>query len=284
MKNFKKELKEIPVLTAAVAIVAAAVFFFLEPSHASVSSIAGLAIVLINFVPLSVSEITMILNVLLLIIGFIFCGREFGFKTVYTSILLPVLMGLLEILFPDWKSMTGDATLDVICYVFAVSIGLSILFNRNASSGGLDIVAKIMNKYLHMNLGTAMSISGMCIALSSALVYDKKTVVLSVLGTYANGLVLDHFIFGQIMKKRVCIISEKEEQIKDYIVYTLHSGATLYAATGAYDGKTHCEIETIVDRSEYQKLYNYIAKEDPGAFVTVYTVNDMRYRPKSRSV
>ncbi len=276
----KDQLKDYPVMTVGIIVVAAAVHFFLEPSHAAVSSIAGLAIVLANFIPLSVSQLMLFLNVMLLIVGFIFCGSEFGAKTVYTSILLPVLLGLLELLFPHFQSMTNDAALDVACYIFAVSIGLSILFNRNASSGGLDIVAKIMNKYLHMSLGAAMSAAGMCIALSSALAYDKKTVVLSVLGTYLNGIVLDHFIFGQSVKKRVCILSAKEPQIQDFIIHTLHSGATLYEVTGAYDGQKKCEIETIVDKNEYQKLYNYILKTDPAAFVTVYTVNDVRYRPK----
>ena len=278
-----RTIREISIMTGATLIIAAAVFFFLVPSHAAVSSISGLAIVLSNLVPLSVSAITMILNVVLLIVGFLLCGHEFGFKTVYTSILLPVFLGLFELLLPDNGSLTGDATLDVACYIFVVSIGLSILFNRNASSGGLDIVAKIMNRYLHMDLGRAMSLSGMLVALSSALVYDKKTVVLSVLGTYLNGMVLDHFIFGQNRKRRVCIISrDKEEQIRDWIVHTLKSGATIYQAQGAYDGTVRNEIITIVDKNEYQKLMQDITREDPDAFITVYNVSDMRYIPKSK--
>lgn len=285
-KNQKKQTKqagwfmEMLVLTAAVAVISAAVYFFLIPSHASVSSISGLAIVLSNFVPLSISAITMILNVILLVIGFFTCGKTFGVKTVYTSILLPVFLGIFERILPDNQSMTGSAELDVVCYIFVVSIGLSILFNRNASSGGLDIVAKIMNKYLHMELGKAMSLSGMCVALSSALIYDKKTVILSILGTYLNGMILDHFIFGQNVKRRVCIITKKEEQLRDFIINTLHSGATVYEAIGAYNLEKHNEIITIVNKSEYQKLMNYINHEDPEAFITVYTVTDMRYRPK----
>ena len=134
-------LKETAIMTIAVGIIAAAVYFFLIPSMTSISSISALAIVMSHYIPLHVSTITMILNM-------------------------------------------------------------------NASSGGLDIVAKIMNKYLHIELGKAMSISGMCVALSSALIYDKKAVVLSVLGTYFNGIVLDHFIFGQNVKRRVCIITK----------------------------------------------------------------------------
>lgn len=273
-------VKEFAVITFATIIVSSAVFFFLIPSHVSVGSISGLAIVLGNFVPLKISAITFILNLFLLILGFLFIGREFGAKTVYTSFLVPVVLAVLEIMFPDNQSITNDAFLDMLCYIFTVSIGLAMLFNRNASSGGLDIVAKFLNKYMHMDLGKAMSLSGMCVALSSAFVYDKKIVVLSILGTYLNGIVLDHFIFGFNIKKRVCIISEHEEEIREFILHYLHSGATIYEAIGAYDGRPRREIITIVDKNEYAMLMTYILKTDKNAFVTVYAVNEVIYRPK----
>lgn len=279
--NYAEIMKETGILTVAVAIIAAAVYFFLVPSHASVSSISGLGIVLSNFIPLPLSVITMILNVVLLLIGFVTCGKEFGVKTVYTSVMLPVFLGIFEFLFPNFGSMTDSQELDVLCYILVVSVGLSILFNRNASSGGLDIVAKIMNKYLHMELGKAMSLSGMCVALSAALVYDKKTVVLSILGTYFNGIILDHFIFDNNIKRRVCIITKKEEELRQFITRDLHSGATIYEATGAYNFEKHNEIITIVDKSEYQKLMKFINELDPKAFITVYNVSSMKYQPKT---
>ena len=278
--NYKSILIEINILTIAIAIIAVAVYFFLVPSHTSISSMSGLGIVLSNFVPLPLSAITMILNVVLLIIGFFTCGKEFGLKTVYTSVMLPVFLGIFENIFPNTGSITNSQELDVLCYILVVSVGLSILFNRNASSGGLDIVAKIINNYFHMELGKAMSLSGMCVALSAALVYDKKTVVLSVLGTYFNGIVLDHFIFDHNIKRRVCIITKKEEELRQFIVRDLHSGATIYEAIGAYNMEKRNEIITIVDKGEYQKLMKYINQEDPEAFITVYTVSDMRYLPK----
>lgn len=278
--DYKSILIEINILTIAIAIIAVAVYFFLVPSHTSISSMSGLGIVLSNFVPLPLSAITMILNVVLLIIGFFTCGKEFGLKTVYTSVMLPVFLGIFENIFPNTGSITNSQELDVLCYILVVSVGLSILFNRNASSGGLDIVAKIMNKYFHMELGKSMSLSGMCVALSAALVYDKKTVVLSVLGTYFNGIVLDHFIFDHNIKRRVCIITKKEEELRQFIVRDLHSGATIYEAIGAYNMEKRNEIITIVDKGEYQKLMKYINQEDPEAFITVYTVSDMRYLPK----
>jgi uncharacterized membrane-anchored protein YitT (DUF2179 family) len=275
-------IKEYVVITFAIFIISLAVFFFLMPSHLSVGSISGLAIVLNNFIPLSVSAMTMIMNVALLIVGFILLGKEFGAKTVYTSILLPACLGVLEKLFPNNTSIMGDPFIDMICYVFVVSIGLAMLFTRNASSGGLDIVAKLLNKYLHMDLGKAMSAPGMIVAVSSILVSGLNIVVLSVLGTYLNGVVLDYFIFGSNQKKRVCIVSQKEEEIRQFILHDLHSGATIYEAIGAYNLDPKREIITIVDKNEYSKLMSFIEKTDCNAFVTVYTVNKVIYRPKTR--
>ena len=276
--NYPAIAKETVILTGAVAICGGGLFFSGAQPYIRQQYFRALASCLI-FMPLPLSAI-MVLNTVLLIIGFFTCGWEFGAKTVYTSVMLPVFLGLFERMFPDFGSMTDSQELDVLCYILVVSVGLSILFNRNASSGGLDIVAKIMNKYLHMELGKAMSLSGMCVALSAALVYDKKTVVLSILGTYFNGIVLDHFIFDNSIKRRVCIITEKEEALRQFIINDLHSGATMYEAIGAYNFEKHNEIITIVDKSEYQKLMNFINREDPKAFVTIYNVSSMHYQPK----
>ena len=278
--KIRKTIEEFAIITVGTIIVAVAVFFFMMPSHVSVGSGAALAMVLSNFIPLSVSTITLIMNVGLLIIGFLLIGPEFGIKTVYCAILMPVVVGGFERVFPDFQSITQDPLLDVICYILVVGVGLAILFSKNASSGGLDIVAKIMNKYLRMDLGQAMSMSGMIVALSSALCYDSKTVILSLLGTYFGGMVVDHFIFGINIKRRVCVISEHLDDIVRYVLHDLHSGATLNEIIGAYDKMPRMEMITIVDKNEYKLLMDYVRKVDPKAFVTVYSVSDMRYQPK----
>ena len=278
--NLQKEIKEFAIITAGTVIIAAAVYFFMLPSHVSVGSGAALAMVLSNFIPLSVSTITLIMNVGLLILGFLLVGPEFGIKTVYCSILMPLIMGLFEILFPDFQSITADPLLDVICYILVVGVGLAILFPRNASSGGLDIVAKIMNKYLKMDMGKAMSFSGMAVALSSALCYDSKIVVLSLLGTYFGGMIVDHFIFDNNIKRRVCVISDHLDEIVEFVLHQLHSGATLNEIIGAYDRTPRTEMIAIVDKQEYKELMEFVRKTDPKAFVTVYSVSDMRYIPK----
>ena len=273
-------LKEFAMITIGNIIVAAAVFFFMLPSHVSVGSGAALAMVLSNFIPLPVSMITLIMNIGILILGFLLIGPEFGAKTVYCAVLMPVVIGIFEGIFPDFQSITQDPLLDVICYILVVSIGLSILFSRNASSGGLDIVAMILNKYLRMELGKAMSASGIVVALSSALCYDSKTVVLSLLGTYFGGMILDHFIFGLNIKRRVCVISEHLDEIVAFVLHDLHSGATLNEIIGAYDNTPRREMIAIVDKQEYRQLMDYVRVVDPKAFVTVYSVSEMRYLPK----
>ena len=278
--KFRKTLEEFVSITVGTVIVAAAVFFFMLPSNVSVGSGAALAMVLSNFIPLPVSAITLIMNVGLLIIGFLLVGPEFGVKTVYCSILMPLVMGVFEAIFPDFRSITQDPLLDVICYILVVGVGLAILFSRNASSGGLDIVAKIMNKYLGVDLGQAMSTSGLIVALSSALCYDARTVVLSLLGTFFGGIVVDYFIFGLNIKRRVCVISDHLDQIIQFVLHELHSGATLNEIIGAYDKTPRMEMITIVDKNEYRQLMDYVHRIDPKAFVTVYSVSDMRYQPK----
>jgi uncharacterized membrane-anchored protein YitT (DUF2179 family) len=280
----KKAIKEYILITFGAVVAAAAIYFFMLPSHVAVGSGSALAMVLANFIPLPVSVISLSLNIIFLIMGFILIGPEFGVKTVYTTILVPVSLGVFEIFFPNFQSLTDDPLLDMVCYLIIVGIAMAILFSNNASSGGLDIVAKIMNKYLKMELGTAISVSGLAVALTTIFAYDTKIVVLSLLGTYMSGIVVDKFIFGLNIKRRVCILSQEHTQtIIDYLLHELHSGATLYESFGAYDGTARTEIVTIVDKNEYRKLMEFVKKTDPKAFVTVYSVNELRYQPKVKN-
>ncbi|WP_314828158.1 YitT family protein [Oribacterium parvum] len=279
-KDVTAKLKDSFMVNLGIVIVAAAIFFFQVPSHVAVSSISGLAIILNHFLPLSVATLTMIMNVVLLLVAYFFLSRNFAYKTAYATIVLPAIMLLFEKLFPNNQSLTGDVLLDVIAYIFFVSIGLAILFNRNTCSGGLDVVAKLMQKYLHMELGKALGLAGLFIAALSIFAFDKKTVILSILGTYFNGIILDHFIFGQSIKKRVCIITDKADLITDYILHRLHSGMSVYDIEGAYSHERKKEIVAVVDRQEYQKLMSFLEKEDSKAFITVYNVAEIHYTPK----
>ena len=280
----KSALKEFALITFGTAVITAGVFFFMQPANLAMGSVAGLAVVLQRFVTLSVAVISLIVNIILLLLGFLLVGREFVGKTIYAALLMPILLGVLEVLLPDNTSMTNDAFVDLLCSVILISFGQAVLFGQNASSGGLDIVGKILNKFFRMDIGKSISAVGMAISLSAALVYDKKTVVLSVLGTYLSGIVLDYFIFGTNTKRKVCIISQhRQAEILDFLLDTVHSGATRYEAQGAYGGFSGKEIVTIVDKNEYRLLMNFLAKCDPAAFVTVYTVSEVLYQPKPRT-
>ena len=276
----KRVIKEYAIITFGTVIIAASVYFFMIPGNLAPGSAAALAMIISNFLPLPVSAVTLILNLTLLLVGFLLIGPEFGAKTIYTSVLMPAIMRVYEVCFPNFVSINQDPVLDMLCYILVVGIGLAMVFSCNASSGGLDIVAKLMNKYLRIELGKAMALSGMMVALSSAFFYDIKTVVISIIGTYFGGIVVDHFIFGMNIKRRVCILSPKCDEIVNFILHDLHSGASLYEARGAYDKTLRTEIVTIVDKQEYSKLMDYMQKTDPKAFITVYSVGEVSYQPK----
>lgn len=281
MNKLWKIGKDFGIITLGTMVAACGVFFFLVPSRVTVGSVSGLSVVLAQFLPLPVSALTMVMNLALLSLGLVLIGVEFCKRTVIASVLLPVFIGILERLFPAFTSLTGDPFLDMLGYILVTSMAMAVLFHQNASTGGLDIVAKILNKYLRMDLGQAGALAGMVVAMSSVFTCDSKAVFLSLLGTWLQGIVVDHFIFGLRIKKRVCILSEREAEIKHFILHDLHSGATLYEAIGAYDERVRREIITIVDKNEYARLMNYIARTDPKAFVTVYAVNEIIYRPKT---
>ena len=194
-------------------IIAVGVYFFMNPNHIISGSISGLAVVLVNFVPLSLSAMTLLLNIICIILAFLFVDKTFGTKIIFISVLLPALLFVFEILFPNPGSPTGNIALDVVGMIVVICYGQAFLFNANAASGGLDIIAKIMNKYLHMDLGKSIIIAGMVTVASSYFAYDLQTVIIGALSTYFSGLVLDYFIDEFTGKIRVCVISPSTTMI-----------------------------------------------------------------------
>ena len=280
----KNIIKEFAIITFGAILAATAIYFFMLPLNIAIGSGSAIAMMLSTFIPLPISMLSLGLNVILLIVGFILIGREFGIKTVYAAILVPLMIGLYELIFPNFESLTNDPVIDVVCYTIIVGMGMALLFSCNASSGGLDIVAKILNKYTHMDIGTAVSVSGVVVAASSFLFYDTKIAVVSILGTYFGGMVVDKFIFGLNIKRRVCVISERLDEIVQFVLHDLHSGATINEIIGAYDMTRRREVIVIVNKQEYKRLMDYVKKLDPKAFVTVYAVNEIRYQPKVKQI
>nr|WP_076777297.1 YitT family protein [Lachnoclostridium phocaeense] len=274
MKN-TETLREYGLITAGSVLIAAAVGFFMVPGDLVLGSVAGLAMVLSQVLPLRVATLNMILNILFLLLGFIFMGRSFGAKTVYASVLYPALVWGIDMVLPDLASMTGDTWLDLLCFIFLVSAGQAILFHVNASSGGLDVPAKILNKYFHIDIGKAVTVCGLVTVVSSVLVYDLRTMIVGILGTYLNGVVVDEFVSGFSRKKRVCILSDRHEEIKEYILHKLSRGVTVYQAMGGFEGKERPELVTILTKTEYAQLMAYVRRTDPDAFLTVTAVSEV---------
>lgn len=269
--NFKEWL----IITFGMFLIACGVYFFLVPSEVIFGSVSGLSFVLTKLINIPMSYLTFLLNGVLLIIGYIFVGKEFGTKTVYTSMLLPVFLWIFERAFPVQGSITHNNVYDLALYIFVIALGQAMLFNVNASSGGLDVVAKIINKYTHMEIGKAVTIAGFVAASSSILVYDVSTLIISLFGTYLNGLVVDYFIEGFNKKKRVCIVSDDYLEIKDYILNDMHRGVTMYPIIGGYQHENKTELQVILTKFEYKHLLNYLHHSEYQAFITVSTVNEV---------
>ena len=276
-KNISKKdiLYEYAFITVAMLIISASIYFFLIPSKVVIGSISGLAMVLAELTGFSISMLTMALNVVLLVIGFLLVGKEFGVKTVYTSMLLPVFLGIFEVICPLSGSVTGNNVYDVVAYILVAGFGQAILFNVNASSGGIDIVAKIISKYTRMEIGKAVTLAGMVTAMSSIFVYGPGCLVVSMLATYANGQVIDYFIGGINKKKRICILSKNYEEIQNFILNEMRRGITLYTAKGAFQQEEQTELVTIMTVNEYKTLMNYLHESDFKVFMTISTVNEV---------
>ena len=271
----KTLIKEYAIMTFGSLLVAIAIIFFMAPGGLVFGSASGLSMILIQVIPIKLSVMNLILNILFLIMGFIFIGKDFGAKTVYTAVIIPVWMYILEWFFPAQQSLTNDKWFDMLGSIFIVSLGQTLLFRVNASSGGLDIPGKILNKYFGIDLGKACAGVGMATVLCAIFVYDSVTVITGLIGTYLNGRVVDDFIGGFNNKKRVCILSDKHEEIQRFIREDINRGYTLYTATGGYEKRERVEILTILAPNEYQKLIPYVKQIDPDAFMTVSSVNEV---------
>ncbi|WP_456078907.1 YitT family protein [Mogibacterium sp.] len=280
MKISKTGIIDFILITIGIIIIGTATYFFMVPSNLAIASVSGVAILIGKFVPLSKALLILILNLVLLVISWFFVGREFTIKSIYPSVGLPVVMMILGHYTPNYHGVMNDQFLDMICYLFLCDLGIALMVVRNASSGGLDVLYKMANKYLNIDFGVATSVVGLFISAPAIFIYDPKTGVLSILGTYVTGIIIDHYVFGMTTKLKVCILSKKNDEICEYIINELHSGVTRYEASGGFTGDKFDEINVIVNRNEYAKLMKHLREVDPDAFATVTNIHDVMYRPK----
>lgn len=279
--------KEFIIMTVAMFIAAAAVYFFLMPSNLVIGSITGLSMVISGLFGLAglnvkVSLVITILNALLLVMAWFLIGHEFGAKTVYTALILGPLIELWEkilpverVMEPGASSVMGDPWFDLLCFVLILSASQTILFNINASTGGLDILAKIVNKYLHFDIGTSVSVAGALICCTAFAINPFRLVVIGLIGTWINGLALDYFTASLNRRKRVCIISSRYEEIRKYIIEDLQRGCSLYSVTGGYNGHQNIEIQALLTQDEFANLMNYIKENDIHGFITAGNVSEI---------
>jgi len=270
--------KELTLMTVAMLLTAIGVYYILVPSKLIVGSISGLSIVISTLfekfgMTIKVSTVLLIINGILLILAYFLIGKEFGIKTVYTALILSPLMDLCEKVLPNEKafpdgSMMGDPWLDLICFVLILSIAQALLFRINASTGGLDILAKIVNKFAHADIGTSVSIAGACICATALLINPFRLVVLGLIGTYINGLMVDFFTASLNRRKRVCIISKDHERLRQFIIGDLERGCSLYDVKGGFTGEDGVEIQVLLTQNEFADLMKYIADNDIRAFIT----------------
>lgn len=245
------------------------------PENLATGGISGLSIVLNNYLNIPVSIINFSLNLILFIIGIIFLGKEFGGKTLFSAIVLSLFMYLMETFFPVTKPVTDEVLLNLICGIVISAIGLSIVFNQNASTGGTDIIAKILNKYLNMDIGKGLMTADVVVVASAFLTFGIQTGIVGAFGWFLNGVVVNYFLDGFSVKNEIVIISKKHEEIKQYIFYKLDRGVTLYKAEGGYTNEEKDIIVTILDRKEYYILKKQLKIIDPDVFVIVRNVQEV---------
>ena len=302
MKDFLRSLgtwkfwKELFIMTFGMLVAAAAVYYFLMPSKLVVGSITGLSIVIGNLlgaagIGIKVSQVIVIINAILLVLAWILVGQEFGAKTVYTALILGPLVDFWEKVLPveslleaGQSSLMNDPWFDLLCFVLILSASQSILFHINASTGGLDILAKIVNKYFHLDIGTSVSVAGALICCTAFAINPFRLVVIGLIGTWINGLALDYFTASINRKKRVCVISREYEIIREYIINELHRGCTLYPIKRGFSLNDSFEIQTLLTQNEFADLLSFMKSKEIDAFITAGNVSEIygRWNPARR--
>ena len=286
----KKFWVELIIMTVGMIVTACAVYYFLVPSKLIIGTISGLSIVISGICekffgfPLNVSTVILVINAILLVLAYILIDKEFGIKTVYTALILGPLIGVLEKYLPyenfisttsEIPSIMGDLWLDLCCFVLLLSLAQAVLFKINASTGGLDILAKIVNKYLHFDIGTSVSVAGWIICCTAFMINDARLVIIGLIGTWINGLVVDYFTASFNRRKRVSIISNQHEEIRQFIINDISRGVTIYNVKGGYSGEEKVKLEVLLSTDEFSDLMKYINDNEINAFITAGNVSEV---------
>lgn len=258
------------------ALVAAGITWFLVPNNLATGGVGGLAMVVVSFFPsLPVGLLMLGMNLVLFVIGLIFIGFDFGAKTIYSSLFLSGCVWAMEKLWPISQPLTGDILVELIFGVMLSAAGMAIVFNQNASTGGTDITAKILNKYFNIDLGKGVLICDFFIVLAAGAVFGVRLGMYAMLGVIINGFLVDNIITGLKINKHVVIVSRESMKIQQFILEELESGATIYEARGAWTGEPKEVVATIVNRRRFIRLRDFIRKVDQEAFISVNNIHEV---------
>lgn len=271
----KRLFKEYFLISLGTLIVSFSIYYFMVPEHLATGGVSGLSIVITHYLPISVSIINMALNVILLIIGFIFIGQEFGGKTIYSVLFMSICMYIMEYYFPAKGPMTDNTLLNLLCGIIISAMGLSLVFNQNSSTGGTDIIARILNKYFNFDMGKGLMAADIIVVVSAFFTYGIQTGILGAFGWFINGVVVNYFIDGFSVKYEVMIITDKPSDVKEYIFSKLERGVTVYKAQGGYTSKNKDIIVTTLERRQYFLLKKKLKEIDPNMFVIVRNVQEV---------
>lgn len=257
-------------------LVALGIYLFKIPNNFATGGVSGIAIIMNHFFPqVSVGPFMMIINTVLLVISFIIVGNDFGSKTVYSSFVLSGLVSLFQALYPITKPLTGDAMIELIFAILLPGVGSAIVFNQNASTGGTDIVARILNKYTHINIGKTLLMADFFIAAMAGVVFGVRVGMYSVLGLILKAFVIDFVIEGMNVGKQIVIISDKPDEVRDFIINELKRGATIHKAVGAYTWEEKTVITTVANRRQAIKLRGFMRDIDKKAFMTISNTSEI---------
>lgn len=271
----KFDFKRFFMINIGLIIISLGLYFFLMPSNLATGGATGLSIVLSHLIPIPMGIILGIINVFLFILAFAVLGKDFGGYTLYASLFLSFIITALETIIPMAEPVTDDLFINLVFGVFIIGVGMGIVFNENASTGGTDIIAKIINKYTHIEMGKSLLMSDFLISLFAAFVFGPRLGMYALLGTVINSLIIDKMIAGFNVKINVVIISNEFNSINKYILDEILRGTTIYHAIGGYSNEDKKIINTIVSRREYIKIRNFVRLADSKAFISISYVSEV---------
>lgn len=270
----RESIKEFALITIGIFLVAISVVYFFEPNNIAAGGITGLAIVINHYIPfISIGPLVLMMDAILFIVALIVLGAKFGAKTIYLSFLLSTSMWIMQTFIPI--NITNDLILATIFGTLISAVGMAIVFNANASTGGTDIIAKILNKFFHIEIGKSLLIVDFLVTLLGAVTFGINIGLYGLLAVIINGVVIDNIIAGFKTKSEITIISEKNKEISKFILDDLERGCTFIKGIGGFTGKDTSILYTVLDRNEFIKLKNKIKEIDKNAFITVGEVHEV---------